>query len=232
MQNGGAALDRRGPSGHSQPVRYFWNDVPRMTPTPPSDHTETQPPRVLGVILAGGQSSRFGSDKAEALLGNKRLIEHVRDCLAPQAARVIVAGGPTRKGMQQVPDRPGPDLGPLGGLNAALHAAAENGFDWVLTAPCDAARLPADLLARLWHGRGAALAAYAHADGRDHPTFGLWSTQLLPSLEAWLAASQTPRDRAIRRWAASVGAVSVEFPDGAFANINTPEDLAALTRPD
>lgn len=198
----------------------------------PASLSKTSLPRVLGVILAGGRSSRFGSDKAEALLGNRRLIAHVTDSLAPQVERVIVAGGPPREGMAHVPDRPAPGLGPLGGLNAALHAAATSGFDWVLTAPCDAARLPADLLARLWHGRGTAPAASAFADGRDHPTFGLWSVRLLPGLEAWLADSRTPRDRAIRRWAAHVGAAAVTFPDGSFANINTPEDLAALARPE
>lgn len=184
--------------------------------------------RVLGAILAGGQSSRFGRDKAEALLNDKRLIDHVAEALGPQADALLVVGGPQRSGLQHVPDRPAPNLGPLGGLNAALHAAASGGFDWVLTAPCDAARLPVDLAARLHAGLGDALAAYAHADGRDHPTFGLWSVRLAPALDAWLAASPSPRDRAIRRWAATVGAVSVAFPDGSFANINTPQDLAAL----
>ena len=211
-----------------------------MTPTAPAPpesatalHEGAAPspcPRVLGVILAGGQSSRFGSDKAEAKLGNKRLIQHVAENLAPQVERVIIAGGPPREGLQQIPDLPVPGLGPLGGLNAALHAAANSGFDWVLTAPCDAARLPADLLTRLWAGRQDKSAAYAHAAGRDHPTFGLWSSRLAASLEAWLTASETDRDRAIRHWAAPVAAAPVSFPDTAFANINTPEDLAALQR--
>lgn len=191
--------------------------------------------RRLGAILAGGQSSRFGRDKAEAHLNGKRLIDHVAETLAPQVAALVVAGGPQREGLPCVPDRPSPGLGPLGGLNAALHAAKTGGFDWVLTAPCDAARLPADLAVRLAAGLAAApqpeaLAAYACADGRDHPTFGLWSARLSPRLDTWLAASPPPQQRAIRRWAATIGAVRVPFPSGAFANVNTPEDLAALAR--
>lgn len=198
-----------------------------MTP-PPAAATPPRPMRVLGAILAGGQSSRFGSDKAEAPLGAKRLIDHVAAALRPQVDALIVTGGPSRAGFTCVPDRPAPGLGPLGGLNAALHEAARLGFDWVLTAPCDAARLPADLARRLQQGLGEAPAAYAHADGRDHPTFGLWSATLAPTLENWLATERPARERAIRRWAATVGAIAAPLPDGSIANINTPEDLAAL----
>lgn len=205
-----------------------------VTPAQAPESAATSPPRLLGAILAGGQSSRFGRDKAEALFGGKRLIDHVADALAPQVQALIVAGGPGREGFPCVPDRPAPGLGPLGGLNAALHAAAQRGFDWVLTAPCDAARLPADLAARLQAGLDnapQAPAAYARSEERDHPTFGLWPVQLASNLDSWLAAAQTPQDRAIRRWAAAIGAARVSFPEGAFANVNTPEDLAALIRP-
>ncbi|MGK2284557.1 molybdenum cofactor guanylyltransferase [Pedomonas sp. V897] len=209
----------------------------------------------LGAILAGGESRRFGRDKAEARLAGKRLLDHVAGQLAPQVDALVVVGGPARAGYDALPDRPAPGLGPLGGLNAALHEAARRGLAWVLTAPCDAARLPPDLAERLMRGLGAgpaaegpaaegpaaegpaayahtasAPAAYAHTDGRDHPTFGLWSTALAPALNAWLAVDRPPRERAIRRWAGSIGAVAVTLPDGCLANINTPEDLAALAR--
>lgn len=189
----------------------------------------------LGAILAGGQSRRFGQDKAEAHLAGKRLLDHVAERLAPQVDALVVAGGPARHGYCSLPDRPAPGLGPLGGLNAALHEAARRGLAWVLTAPCDAARLPPDLAERLAHGMASAApapapAAYARADGRDHPVFGLWSVALAPLLDDWLTIDRPPRERAIRRWAESVGAIAVSLPDGCLANVNTPEDLAALTR--
>jgi len=108
--------------------------------------------RVLGAILAGGQSSRFGSDKAEAPLGAKRLIDHVAAALRPQVDALIVTGGPSRAGFTCVPDRPAPGLGPLGGLHAALHESPRLGFDWVLTAPDIACHLPVGLARRLRQG--------------------------------------------------------------------------------
>lgn len=186
---------------------------------------------VLGAILAGGQSRRFGQDKAEALLHGRRLIDHVAAQLQPQVCALIVIGGPARHGFTTIHDRPVPNLGPLGGLNSALHEAARLGLPWVMMVPCDAARFPADLVARLHAGRGAAPAAYAQSRGHDHPTIGLWSASLAPVLDAWLSVERPPRERSVRRWGASVGAIAVPLPDGSIANVNTTADLAALDSP-
>src|SRR5690242_14839672 len=104
--------------------------------------------RVLGAVLTGGRSSRFGSDKAAALIDGRPMLDWVIDVLVPQVDDVLVCGRET-PGRISVPDYPTPDLGPLGGLNAALRYAAANGFDAVLSVPCDTPRLPNDLRAQL-----------------------------------------------------------------------------------
>ena len=48
--------------------------------------------KLLGLILAGGQSSRFGSDKAAALHQGRPLINHVADALRPHVDALAVAG--------------------------------------------------------------------------------------------------------------------------------------------
>ena len=160
--------------------------------------------KLLGAILAGGRSRRFGSDKAVALLHGRPLIEHALAALARQADAVIVCG---REWGDWVPDRPGPGLGPLGGLNAALYAAAERGFDAVLSAPCDVPALPPLPF------EGAGYAA-------EMPVIGLWPVGLAPQLDAWLASSE---DRSMRGWARSVEVPAVSI--GSLPNINTPDDL-------
>jgi molybdopterin-guanine dinucleotide biosynthesis protein A len=92
--------------------------------------------RRLGAIIAGGKATRFGSDKAAASLNGTALIEHVADGLRDQVDKLIVCGR-AWPGMDWVEDRPFADMGPLGGLNAALHYAQQNGFDEVVTAGCD-----------------------------------------------------------------------------------------------
>ncbi len=59
--------------------------------------------RLLGAVLAGGQSRRFGSDKALALLDGRPLIAHVIAALAAQTEAVIVCG---KEWGDWVPDRP------------------------------------------------------------------------------------------------------------------------------
>jgi len=165
--------------------------------------------RLLGAICAGGQSRRFGSDKALALVNGQPLIDHVIARLAPQCTAQVIVGR-THGGWPVLADRPTGGAGPLAALNAALHHAAEQGFDAVLTAPCDVPDLPLNLVAMLMPGP-AVLA--------DQPVIGLWPTALGPQLDAWLAAG----GRAVRGFADHVGARQVSGP--ALRNINRPADL-------
>lgn len=171
--------------------------------------------RVVGAILAGGAARRFGSDKALAELEGRPLIDHVAAALAAQSDELIVVG--RRHGvLVSVADYPASGLGPLGAIAGALRWAAANGYAAVLSAPCDAPRLPAGLVALLSGERAAFVAGL--------PVLGWWPVTLADHLAHWLAADQP---RAVRRWAAAVGARAVALPVMP-ANVNTPEDLAAL----
>ena len=171
---------------------------------------------MLGVILAGGRSRRFGQDKAVALLEGQRLIDRVIAVLRPQVDDVIVAGR-MMSGATCVADRPVPDLGPLGGLNAGLWHARTMGFEWVVSAPCDAPFLPNDLVTRLFEPRVPRFAATS-------PVIGCWPVSLADALDEHLA---TCPDRSMRFWASVTGAQSVDI--GEMPNINTPADLRAVT---
>lgn len=171
--------------------------------------------RLLGAVLAGGRSSRFGSDKAMAPWQGRPLIEHAADALRPHVDALVVCGR-EHPGLASVPDRPAPGMGPLGGIAAALHRAGVGGFDAVLTIGCDTPLIPSELLTALLAAPGAAYAA-------GLPVMGRWPTILAAGLDAFLAQD---RKHSIRSWAASVGAVELDFPD--IPNINSPADLAAL----
>ncbi len=170
--------------------------------------------RVLGAVLAGGQSRRFGSDKALALLDGVALIEHALAALAAQTDAMTVCGR-EYPGLACVADRPAPGLGPLGGLCAALAYAQRHGFDAVLSAGCDLAGLPDDLVARLASGP-----AYV----ADCPVVGLWPVRLAPALDLWLGTGEG--DRSMRGWTRVSGARGVAL-DG-IVNVNTPSDLVVL----
>ncbi|MCD2314669.1 molybdenum cofactor guanylyltransferase [Sphingomonas sp. IC-11] len=172
---------------------------------------------VVGAILAGGAASRFGSDKALALFDGAPLIDHVAAALGSESEALIVVGR-QHGSLVSVADHPAPGLGPLGAIAGALRWAQANGYASVLSAPCDAPLLPANLVESL-AGEGPAYVA-------GLPVLGWWPVALADHIDAWLASGQP---RAVRRWAAAAGARSVAL--GVVpANVNTQEDLAALRR--
>lgn len=172
--------------------------------------------RTLGVIFAGGRSSRFGSDKAEALLGGRTLMEHALDAVQPHCDRVAVVGRDTRLALS-IADWPAPDRGPLGALAGALNHALDHGFDQVLSIPVDAASLPRGLRALL---------EPAPACLASQPVIGLWPAAAAGAIEQILLGSGS---HSLRTFAERIGArlvTSIAAP----ANINTPQDLARLER--
>ncbi|WP_340317553.1 molybdenum cofactor guanylyltransferase [Rhizorhabdus argentea] len=172
--------------------------------------------RLLGAVLAGGRSSRFGSDKAEALWQGKPLVEHALDALRPLVDDLVLCGRPYGGGALAIPDRPAAGMGPLAGLNAALHHAATHGFAAVLCVGCDTPLLPEALLDRLRMSSGPSYVARL-------PVIGYWPAALAPQLEVFLSED---RKHAVRAWAASVGADAIDWP--ALPNINEPADIGAL----
>ncbi|WP_448662932.1 molybdenum cofactor guanylyltransferase [Sphingomonas sp. CJ20] len=173
--------------------------------------------RTLGVVLAGGESRRFGSDKAVALLAGRTLIDHALAALAPHVDALAVAGrtyagGVT--GVASIPDYPAAGLGPLGGLAGALRHARAQGFARVLSCSVDAVRFPAAMLTRA--------PCYLAAQ----PVIGLWPADAAEALAHFV--EHDPR-RSMRGFAAAIGAVAISV-DTPPENINAPEDLARVAR--
>ena len=170
--------------------------------------------KLLGAVLAGGRSSRFGSDKALALLDGRQLIEHAVTALTPHSAQVVICGR-TDPRWTCLADLPAPDMGPLGGLAAALAYAQAHGFGGVLSTGCDMPLLPDDL-AKALIGEGPAVVEGQHL-------IGYWPASLANRLLDHIARSET---RSIRGWIAEVQPRRIEPADGALPNINHPGDLA------
>lgn len=168
--------------------------------------------RRLGAIIAGGKATRFGSDKAAAVLNGRPLIEHVADGLRKQVDKMIVCGR-AWPGMDGVDDVPFADMGPLGGLNAALIYAQQNGFDAVVTAGCDVVPVP-ELPRTLPDGRA------VYIEG--HYLFGVWPVALAPVLDRHL---RNQDNLSMRSWITLTGAQAIMSSD-IFHNLNTPLELA------
>jgi molybdopterin-guanine dinucleotide biosynthesis protein A len=167
---------------------------------------------ILGAVLAGGKSTRFGSDKAVAVLGGETLLMRAVDLLSGWCEKVVVVGreeapAPT------LPDWHGSDMGPLGGIAAALHDARDEGYAAVLTCGVDSIDLPENLIALL---------SPAPAYLADQPVVGLWPISAIKPIEQILRGDGR---HSVRAFAEAIGARAVEL-ERATTNINTPDDLA------
>ncbi len=170
--------------------------------------------KVLGAIFAGGKSSRFGSDKALAVLNGQPLIAHVAASLALQCDAVIVVGR-AQDGYRCIEDRPAPDMGPLAGLAAALAFAAAGGFRNVLSVGVDAPGI--------WGGLRVMLEP-APAYVVNQPVIGYWPVTALGLLDEILASNQR---HSMLHFTERLGARGVELHPP-LANINTQADLENL----
>ena len=204
-------------------------------------------PRLGGIVLCGGRSSRMGSPKAWLDFGGEPLLARVVRKVRRACAPVIVVAAPG----QDVPPLP-PDVaiardplegrGPLQGIAAGLHALLETpggseGVDAAFVSSTDAPFLAPALIARLAALRGGDHdIAVPNMGDHFHPLTAIYACTCLPHINALLAADRLrpfflfERVRTVFCDAATL----LADPDLATAdpalrsleNINTPDDYA------
>lgn len=193
------------------------------------------------LVLAGGKSSRMGTDKAFLTIGGDTILGHVVRRLLPQVSEIALnapSGFPNPLGLRLLPDQIPGQIGPLAGVLAGLRDIRTCGLQatHLLTVPSDSPFVPADLARRLEAEAGGPNAiVIAASTGRDHPVFGLWPVSISDDLETWLS---DPGNRRIKAFLQRHPTVTVEFPMvetpqgllDPFFNINTPEDLQEARR--
>jgi molybdopterin-guanine dinucleotide biosynthesis protein A len=188
---------------------------------------------VAGVVIAGGRSVRFDGEKAVAdLSGRPLLLWAVRRLQAACTAVAVNARPGTQteglakaEGLPVLHDTPGDAAGPLAGVKVGLEWAQGLGARSLAVSPCDAPLLPDELFTRLIAAAGEGPAMAETSDGRQ-PLCAIWPITALPVVAAALAGGAHPPTWRVLE---SIGARHVRFPDaGAFANLNTRADLAAI----
>ena len=197
---------------------------------------------LLGVIMAGGRNTRFGTHKALARVGGRRILDRVRAALVEVAPEIVlVANEPEVYGAAGLPLRGDvrPGTGVLGVILTALQWARERGRSGALVVACDMPFVPAALLREI-----AARTAAQPAPDVVAPESG--GKRGVEPLCAWygtgcIGAVERALDRDDRRVVAFFDEVRVERipleevrrhgdPDVMFLNVNTPEERERAER--
>ena len=218
------------PSSHE---RQLTGGVPRRSAMSSIIQHERVACPVVGVVIAGGRSVRFGGEKAVALLAGTPLLLWATRRLQRSCRTVAVSARPGTQtaalahaqGLPVLRDAPGDAAGPLAGVKAALSWAQDLGVGALAVSPCDAPLLPHELFPRLISCSSGRAALADTADG-PQTLCAVWPTSALAKVANTLAAGAHPPMWSVLE---SIGAVRVRFADAAaFANVNTREDLAAV----
>jgi molybdopterin-guanine dinucleotide biosynthesis protein A len=191
------------------------------------------PEPILGAfILAGGKSSRFGSDKARAdIHGVPLLLRLIESLTAVTHLDItLVVNEPQRYsdfGLATVVDIHR-DLGPMGGLYSAIESIVKrNQGGWILLLPCDLLNYDT-----AWHqaflnrlqSDSTHASAIAFCDEQWLPFPALYHTSLLPCLQNAIQMQQlSPRILLTSLGDKALGISIRDLPP--IRSINTPAEL-------
>ena len=190
-------------------------------------------PPLQGLVLAGGHSRRMARDKAALEYAGRSQLERAMTLLAPLVSKSFVSvrsdqlADPQRAAYSCIVDLQ-PDLGPISGIHAALHADPE--CAWLVLA-CDLPFLDSATLQHLIAERAPeklATAFQSDFDGKPEPVCAIYEPAARVAVHAWIASGQ----RCPRALLAQ-SAVKLLQPrsGGVLANINTSDEyLQARTQ--
>ena len=188
--------------------------------------------KILGVVLAGGKSQRFGEDKTQVKLNNKILIDYILSEIIDQFKEILIISNNQIKFKHSTKISIIKDiiegLGPLGGILTAMKWIKNNKKDykWISTFPSDTPFFTKNELKIFYEKINIKKNKLFFIKNKNtrHNIFGLWSMDLLDKLESDIQKGE----RKVELWADSVDVeiINVDYKEkDPFFNINTKEDL-------
>ena len=192
---------------------------------------------ILGVVLAGGKSQRFGQDKSQVKLQDKLLIDYVLNEIVSEYNEILIVANDSINFMKSKKISITKDfksgLGPLGGVLTAMKWVKEKKkkYKWISTFPTDTPFFTKKELNFFYENIdiNEKKLFFIKTKNTRHNIFGLWSLDLMERLEDDLSKGE----RKVEVWADSIGVsvVNIDFkePDP-FFNINTEENLETANK--
>lgn len=210
------------------------DEIPGLLP----EVAASEPARLAGIVLAGGESRRLGRDKANlpaplvvgaAAGAATTMVEHTVGVVGQRCRPLFVVAAPGQRlpALQaQVVRDEAHGVGPLSAVGQGLRAAGRAGAERAFISAVDLPFLDADLIDEL-----ATMAAQVDADvvlpwdGRDHFLAAVYRTALAERIDAMLAAGE----RAMQALVDSVDAQRIVVTDHRLSNVNSADDPRSLT---
>lgn len=191
--------------------------------------------RIVGIVLAGGQSSRFGEPKALATWRGKTFIEHSIEALKKTVTDIVVISHPNiTNDLSHILNVPViEDIalykgnGPLAGL---LTGMAFVDADWYFIVPCDTPNVSQALATALIERIGGEYKAIVPiVDGRKQPLLALYHNEVKEKIEQLLKEEKRSMQELLSQcYVQYVTAEESQLPRELFLNVNTKEEYNEL----
>ncbi len=188
---------------------------------------------ILAVVLAGGESKRFGKDKSQVKLGNKLLIDYILSEIIDLYKDILIVTNEPIKFLDSdkisLTNDIKKGLGPLGGVLSAMKWVKDKkkNYKWISTFPVDTPFFKKKHLNKFYNeiNLNKSNLFFMKSKNTRHNIFGLWSLELYEKLEFALNKG----DRKVEIWANEIGVKTIDFEiennKDPFFNINTEKDL-------
>ncbi|WP_337866217.1 molybdenum cofactor guanylyltransferase [Ignavibacterium sp.] len=190
---------------------------------------------ITGVILAGGKSSRMGTDKSFLKLGDQTIIERIAELMKSIFSKlIIITNTPEEYKFLNLPLYE--DIykwkGPLAGIHSALtHSTTEKIF--VLS--CDVPLMRREMIQYLVEYKSEKQIIFCEAAGYHQPLVGVYSIEIYSEVEKFLTQNEM-NDKSIHQFLKNVDAEIIHpeklpfYKDELFFNVNKPEDYNQIQK--
>jgi molybdopterin-guanine dinucleotide biosynthesis protein A len=187
-------------------------------------------PKITGIVLAGGKSSRMGSDKSKMVLNGKTLIEYSIEALRPLCETVVISSNNSiydYTGCEVWADEL-PDGSPMIGIYSCLKRSLT---ETNIILSCDMPLINKLLLEYLLSSsKDFDITVPIHGNNLIEPLCGIYKKSCIDVLKGFIDNGNYRLNEFIRSAShllVNVGQ-STDFPESLFSNINTPDDFRKI----
>lgn len=177
---------------------------------------------LVGVVLAGGRSSRMGMDKGLIKYHDKEQRYYIADILSAFLKKVIISvpsdfdipKGSKYNFIKDIHT----NLGPISGLHAMYHAFPSNSFLLVAT---DMPKINREAVSKLLNNRNKNFIATCYKDKDDfvNPLFAIWEKEAAPYIYEAIKNNDYSLSKILKTHTSNILNIT---DDSILSNINTP----------
>lgn len=181
-------------------------------------------------IIAGGKSSRMGTDKGLLTFKNETFVQRIWNILQTISTSVFVITSNKKYsalGLTIIEDI-FPEKGPVGGIHTALHHSV---YENVIIISCDAPFVSVEFWEWLLqeHQKSNAEVTFPTLAGKDYPLLGIYTKNVENEFYQAIKKEQLKLRSLVSQLKCNIVNVSTKFEHNLY-NINTPEEYQKLVK--